>query len=76
MIDETPRSYPIRCRRCADSVLVDVPLGVKTQTGHVECCRGHVTPYRFDGATVLTEERRGGPIYPPDAPTPRPSARA
>ena len=52
MIDETPRAYSIRCRRCADSVMIDVAFGVTVQTGYVECRRGHVTPYRFDGATV------------------------
>jgi hypothetical protein len=57
MIDETPRSYSIRCRRCADSVMIDVPFGVRTQAGYVECSRGHVTTYRFDGVTVVTQER-------------------
>ena len=57
MIDETPRNYSIRCRRCADSVMIDVPLGVRTQAGYVECSRGHATTYRFDGVTVVTQER-------------------
>jgi hypothetical protein len=63
MIDETPRSYSIRCRRCAESVMIDVPFGVKTQAGYVECSRGHDTTYRFDGVTIVTREDR--PVAPP-----------
>ena len=77
MIDETPRNYSIRCRRCADSVLIDVPFGVKTQVGYVECSRGHVTTYRFDGVTVVTQERAALPLasLPYDAGDDRPLAR-
>ena len=66
MIDETSRSYSIRCRRCADRVTIDVAWGVKTQTGYMECTRGHVTPYRFDGATVVTQEHV--PVAPSSLP--------
>lgn len=78
MIDETPRSYPVRCRRCADSVMIEVPFGVTKQSGYVECSRGHATPYRFDGATVHTEERRGAAplILPTDRVAPRALARS
>jgi hypothetical protein len=58
MFDEIPKRYPIRCRWCAESVVIDVPFDVKEQSGHAECSRGHVTRYRYDGVTVATEERR------------------
>jgi hypothetical protein len=57
-MDEAPKRYPIRCRWCADSVVIDVPFDIKEQTGHAECSSGHVTRYRYDGVTVATEERR------------------
>ncbi len=58
MLDETPKSYPIRCRWCAESLLIDVPFDVRAQAGHAECSRGHVTPYKYDGVTIATEGRR------------------
>ena len=69
MIDEPPKTYPIRCRWCAESLVIDVPFDVRVQAGHAECSRGHVTPYRYDGVTVLTEERRAhGRMVPYDTP--------
>ena len=56
MIDEPPKTYPIRCRWCAESLVIDVPFDVRVQAGHAECSRGHVTPYRYDGVTVFAEE--------------------
>ena len=56
MIDEPPKTYPIRCRWCAESLVIDVPFDVRVQAGHAECRRGHVTPYRYDGVTVFAEE--------------------
>ena len=64
MFDESPKTYAIRCRRCADTVLIDVPFDVREQSGYAECSRGHVTPYRYDGVTVATEERRWTPRMP------------
>lgn len=58
MLDESPKRFPIRCRWCADGLMVDVPFDVKTLAGHAECSRGHVTRYRYDGVTVVTEGRR------------------
>jgi len=46
-----------------------VPFDVRVQAGHAECSRGHVTPYRYDGVTVFTEERRAhGRMVPYDTP--------
>jgi hypothetical protein len=64
LLDESPKRYPIRCRWCAESVVIDVPFDVKAQSGHAECSRGHVTQYRYDGVTVATEERRWSPRTP------------
>ena len=65
MMNEPPKTYPIRCRSCAESLVIDVPFEVKAQSGHAECSRGHVTPYRYDGVTIFTEERRvRGPLAP------------
>jgi hypothetical protein len=58
MNDQPPRSFPVRCRWCADSLMIDVPFDVRAQAGHVECSRGHVTRYRYDGVTVVAEARR------------------
>ena len=67
MFDEPPKTYPIRCRWCAESLVIDVPFDVRVQAGHAECSRGHVTPYRYDGVTVFTEERRAhGRMVPSD----------
>ena len=67
MMNEPPKTYPIRCRWCAESLVIDVPFEVKAQSGHAECSRGHVTPYRYDGVTVFTEERRvHGSLVPRD----------
>lgn len=74
MIDESPKSYAIRCRRCADSVIIDVPFDVREQIGQAECSRGHVTLYRYDGVTVATEERRWSPRAPFHREPTRPTA--
>ena len=64
MLDESPKTYSIRCRRCADTVLIDVPFDARQQRGHAECSRGHVTSYRYDGVTVATEDRGWDPRMP------------
>jgi hypothetical protein len=58
MIDTTPKSYPLRCRWCGDRLMIDVPFDVTAQAGYAECIRGHSTPYRYDGVTVVAGERR------------------
>jgi hypothetical protein len=58
MLDEIPKRFPIRCRWCAEGLMIDVPFDVKAQAGHAECSRGHVTRYHYDGVTVAIEERR------------------
>jgi hypothetical protein len=65
MIQETPKSYPIRCCWCADTVVIEVPFEARAQSGYAECSRGHVTRYRYDGVTVATEARRWGSRFRP-----------
>ena len=70
MIDESPKTYSIRCRWCADIVLIDVPFDAREQTGHAECSRGHVTRYRYYGVAMATEGRRWAARASEGAPPP------
>jgi hypothetical protein len=52
--NEAPKTWPLRCHECGDSLQVSLPADTEEgTTGTATCHRGHELLFGFDGVTVM-----------------------
>jgi hypothetical protein len=53
MAQDFPSRWPVRCPRCAERVMIELPYDVESgRMGIQECPQGHPFLFRYDGVTV------------------------